>query len=345
MSCFFGLFEEGGIIKRVTIKDVAKQARVSNSTVSHVLNKTRFVKEETRERVLHAVATLGYSPSVAARSLTTNRTQIIGVLIPSARNSFFGEILSGIEEVLRPANYGIVVCNTDEIWQREADYLDLLSRLCVDGILATAATFKWHVSANGHTPIVFFDRSFEGMDGPFVGINNHQAAYKATCYLIKHGHRKIGLLLGEKQLSTGRERFAGFRQALQEHGIEFREQWVMPSIFSIEGGYEATQQILSLPQQPTALLLNNNFLSLGALSALQDVGLHCPQDMSLIGFDDHPWAAVSNPPLTVMQQPTRKIGKIAAQTLLDMINHETRPTSHIILEANLVVRKSCREIE
>ena len=152
-------------------------------------------------------------------------------------------------------------------------------------------------------------------------------------------------MLGEKHLSTGRERFAGFRQALQEHGIEFREQWVVPSLFSIEGGYKATWRILSLPEQPTALLLNNNFLSLGALSALQDVGLRCPQDMSLIGFDDHPWAAVSNPPLTVMRQPTRKIGKIAAQTLLDMINHETRPTSHIILEADLVVRQSCREIE
>ncbi len=341
MSCFL-LALGGEIIKRVTIKDVAKHANVSNSTVSHVLNNTRFVRQETRERVLHAVTTLGYSPSVAARSLTTNRTQIVGVLIPNARNSFFGEILSGIEEVLRPANYGLVVCNTDEIWEREAHYLDLLLRLRVDGILATAATCKWHVQADAHTPIVFFDRSFEGMDAPFVGINNHKAAYQATCHLIEHGHRKIGLLLGEAHLSTGRERFAGFRQALQEHDIELREQWVVPSIFSIEGGYDATQHILSLPERPTALLLNNNFLSVGALLALKDLGLHCPQDVSLIGFDDHPWAAISDPPLTVMRQPTRKIGQISAQSLLDMINEGARPTSHIILQAELVERQSCR---
>lgn len=343
MSCFL-LALGGEIIKRVTIKDVAKHASVSNSTVSHVLNNTRFVRDETRERVLHAVTTLGYSPSVAARSLTTNRTQIIGVLIPNARNSFFGEILSGIEEVLRPANYGIVVCNTDEIWQREAHYLDLLLRLRVDGILATAATFKWHLLADAHTPVVFFDRSFEGMEGPFVGIQNQKAAYKATCHFIEHGHRKIGLLLGEEHLSTGSERFAGFRQALQEHGIELREEWVVPSIFSIQGGYDATQQILSLPERPTALLLNNNFLSVGALSALKDLGLHCPDDISLIGFDDHPWAAVCDPPLTVMRQPTQEIGQIAAQTLLDMINDDVRSESHIILEAELVVRQSCRRI-
>lgn len=317
---------------------------MSNSTVSHVLNDTRFVKEETKKRVLHAITTLGYSPSVAARSLTTNRTQIIGVLIPNAHNIFFGEILRGIEEVLRPANYGIVVCNTDEILEREANYLDLLLRLRVDGILAAAATLKWHVLTRAHTPVVFLDRSFEGMDGPFVGIDNKQAAYQATSHFIENGHRKIGLLLGNEQLSTARERLAGFRQALQEHHIPLREEWIIPSVFSIEAGYKATRQILSLPERPTALLLNNNFLSVAALSALKDFNLHCPEDMSLIGFDDHPWAAVSNPPLTVVRQPTLQLGQIAAQTLLNMINDQPPPEPRIILKAELIVRQSCYSI-
>ena len=318
---------------------------MSNSTVSHVLNDTRFVKEETKKRVLHAIATLGYSPSVAARSLTTNRTQIIGVLIPNARNIFFGEILRGIEEVLRPANYGIVVCNTDEILEREANYLDLLLRLRVDGILATAATLKWHVLTHAYTPVVFLDRSFEGMDGPFVGIDNKLAAYQATSHFIENGHRKIGLLLGYEQLSTARERLAGFRRALQEHDIPLREEWIIPSVFSIEAGYKATRQILSLPERPTALLLNNNFLSVAALSALKDLNLHCPEDMSLIGFDDHPWAAVSNPPLTVVRQPTVQLGQIAAQTLLNMINDQPPPEPRIILKAELIVRQSCYSID
>jgi LacI family transcriptional regulator len=334
-------------LKRPTISDVAKRAGVSKATVSHVINNTRFVEEETRQRVLQAIAELGYRPSSAARSLTTNRTETIGVVISDASNYFFGEVLLGIEDVLRPANYGLIVCNTAEILEREAHYLDLLLRQRVDGVIAAATSQRWDILAQAevqHTPLVFMDRSFEGLGGPFVGVDNKRGAYLGTCHLIECGHRQIGILAGFQRLSTMRERLAGFRQALQEHDIPLPEEWVVTSPLSVEAGREAMRQILTLPERPTAVFFSNNLLSLGALLAIGELGLRCPEDISVIGFDDHPWAAVSDPPLTVVWQPAQQLGQVAAQMALALINGERPPESRVLLECELIVRQSCRTI-
>lgn len=331
-------------MRRPTINDVAKQAGVSKATVSHVINNTRFVEEETRQRVLQAIAELGYRPSSVARSLTTKRTETIGVIISDASNYFFGEVLLGIEDVIRPANYGLIVCNTAEILEREAHYLDLLLRQRVDGIIAAATSQRWTILAQAevqHMPIVFVDRSFEGLGGPFVGVDNKGGAYLGTRHLIECGHRQVGILAGFQRLSTMRERLAGFRQALQEYDILLPEEWIITSPLSIEAGREAMQQILTLSERPKAVFLNNNVLSLGALLAIRELGLHCPDDVSVVGFDDHPWAAVSNPPLTVVRQPVRQLGQVAAQMVLALINGEQPPESHVLLECEMVVRQSC----
>ena len=194
-------------MRRPTINDVAKRAGVSKATVSHVINNTRFVEEETRQRVLQAIAELGYRPSSVARSLTTKRTETIGVIISDASNYFFGEVLLGIEDVLRPANYGLIVCNTAEILEREAHYLDLLLRQRVDGIIAAATSQRWDILAQAevqHTPIVFVDRSFEGLGGPFVGVDNKGGAYLGTRHLIEFGHRQIGILASADQARAAR---------------------------------------------------------------------------------------------------------------------------------------------
>lgn len=331
-------------MRRPTINDVAKRAGVSKTTVSHVINNTRFVEEETRQRVLQAIAELGYRPSTVARSLTTNRTETIGVIVSDASNYFFGEVLLGIEDVLRPANYGLIVCNTAEILEREAHYLDLLLRQRVDGIIAAATSQRWDILAQAevqHMPVVFMDRSFEDLNGPFVGVNNKRGAYLGVRHLIECGHRQIGILAGFQRLSTMRERLAGFRQALQEHDIPLPEKWVVTSPLSIEAGREAMRQILSLPERPTAVFLNNNLLSLGALLAIKELGLRCPEDIALVGFDDHPWAAVSGPPLTVVRQPAQQLGQVAAQMLLDLINGEQPPESRVILDCEVISRQSC----
>jgi LacI family transcriptional regulator, galactose operon repressor len=331
-------------MKRPTISDVAERAAVSKATVSHVINQTRFVEEDTRQRVLQAVAALGYRPSTVARSLTTNRTQMIGVIVSDASNYFFAEVLQGIEAVLRPVDYALIICNTTEILEREAHYLDLLVRQRVDGIIAAATSQRWDVLTEvdtQHIPVVFVDRYFEGLNSPFVGVDNRKGASLGTTHLIQRGYRRIGILAGFQRLSTMRDRLAGFRQTLQEHAIPLAEEWVITSPLSIEGGCEAMRRLMTLTERPDAVFFNNNLLAAGGLLAIQELGLRCPEHVGLLTFDDHPWAAVSCPPLTVVYQPSREVGQIAAQMILNLINGRLPDVSHVILECQLIVRQSC----
>jgi LacI family transcriptional regulator len=330
--------------KRSSIHDVALKAGVSKATVSHVVNGTRFVEEETKNRVLKAIEELSYRPSLAARSLTTNRTQTIGIVVSDVSNSFFAEVLKGIENVFLSKNYSLILCNTNETLERERLYLDLLLSQKVDGVIAAATSQQWDVletAALRHLPMVFVDRKFEGFQHQaYVGADNRGGAYLGTKYLIERGYREIGILAGFERLSSMRERYEGFEQALLDHDIPLREDWVIASPLSIQAGYEAARHILTLPKRPRALFLNNNFLNLGTLMAVNDLGLRCPQDIALVGFDDHPWAAVASPPLTVVRQPAEEIGRIAAEMLFTIINGGEPENPHVTLPCEVIIRQS-----
>jgi DNA-binding LacI/PurR family transcriptional regulator len=189
-------------------------------------------------------------------------------------------------------------------------------------------------------PIVFVDRKFEGMTGPFIGADNAGGAARAAQLLHDRGHRQIGVISGPASLSTMSERLHGFRQQLAAGGVDLPDDWVTQTPTRIEDGKQAAQQLLTLDDRPTALFANNYFHSLGALLAIKESGLRCPQDIALIGFDDHPWAAVSSPPLTVIRQPGRKMGYAAAETLLKMIRGEVVLDTKQIFECELVLRNS-----
>lgn len=348
--------------KRPTISDVAELAKVSKATVSRVINNVDFVEPDTKERVLHAVTQLGYRPNNAARSLTTKRTRTIGMIISDASNLFFGDMLRGVEDVLQPRNYGLLVCNTDEVLERESHYFDLLLRHQVEGIIAAATSRLWDVLGKAelqHTPVVYVDRVAEGLEGPYVGVNNTAGAYLGVSHLIARGHRRIAIVAGFQRLSTMRERLAGCRQALDEHKLSVPEEWIITCPLSIEAGREATRSLLAGPDRPGAIFLNNNLLSLGALLAIKELGLQCPEDVALVGFDDHPWAAVADPPLTVVRQPARALGRVAAETLCSLLDKQLlpegpapsgdagsaaltgRPEQRVLLDCELVVRESC----
>lgn len=325
------------------MNDVARQANVSKATVSHVINSTRFVEEKTKQRVLDAIAALEYRPNAAARSLTTQRTGIIGMVIADATNLFFSEMLLGVEEVIRAKNYGLVVCNTSEILEHEDHYLNLLLGQRVDGIIAAATSQRWNALANAevqHTPVVFVDRGFESLEGPFVGVDNFAGAAAGTKYLIDNGHRQIGILAGLQRLSTMRDRVSGFCQAMDEANLSCPEQWLVTSELSIDGGKEAALALLSQEDRPTALFVNNNLLCLGTLLALRELNLRCPQDISLVSFDDHPWAAVSDPPMTVVRQPSRQVGQNAAEVLCNVLAGTLPSETRMTLPCELIVRQS-----
>lgn len=331
-------------MRRVTISEVAEWAKVSKATVSHVINNSRFVQEDTRNRVLHAVKELGYQPSQVARSLATNRTETIGIIVSDVTNNFFGDVLSGIEDFCRPFNYRLLVCNTAETLEREDQFIEMLVRQRVDGIIDAAASQEWDILKGTdieHTPLVFADRAYEGLTGPYVGVKNCEGALLGVNHLIEGGHQKIGMLAGFQRLSTMRDRLSGFRQAMCEKGLYLPEEWIVTSPLSIEAGREAALKLLTLPDHPTAILIANNFLSLGALLAIRELGLRCPDDIALIGFDDHPWAAVSCPPLTVIRQPSRCVGQAAAKMLLNLINGRELSETRILMDCELVLRQSC----
>lgn len=332
-------------LNQATIQDVATRAGVSKSTVSHVINATRVVEEETRQKVLQAIQELRYRPSAAARSLTTKRTGTVGIVISDSSNPFFGELLLSIEEVLRPQNYATIICNTNETLEYEAHYLDLLLNQRVDGIIAAAMSQPWIELARAevqHTPVVFVDRAFDNMDSFYVGVNNKAGATLGTQHLIGCGYRKIGILAGLRRLSTMRERLDGYCQALHGAGIQVNDQWIVPSQLTVEGGRQAMRAILNLPDKPEALFINNNLLALGALLEVGETNPDLTKELGIVCFDDHPWSAVTNPPLTVVRQPTQKIGQIAAEMILALINDRPVAEKRVILDCELVVRRSCR---
>ena len=325
------------------MRDVAERAGVSKATVSHVINDTRFVEDTTKERVQSAIKELGYRPNIIARSLTTQRTRMIGYIVSDVTNTFFGEIMRGIEDVLISNNYSIMVCNTNEVLEREEYYIDLLLRQGVDGIIAAATSQNWQALSEAsklNIPIVLLDRTFDNASSPYVGVNNRQGAYLGTKHLIEQGYEKIGILSGFQRLSTMRERLSGFEMAMAEHNIHVRDDWSLSSPLSIEDGNKAIKQLMQSDDRPSAVFICNNLLSLGALMGLQELGLRCPDDVAIVGFDDHPWAQVSDPPLTVVRQPTYAIGQSAADKILGALNGNRTDIPSAIFNCELVIRQS-----
>ncbi|MCY3799621.1 MAG: LacI family DNA-binding transcriptional regulator [Chloroflexi bacterium] len=331
-------------MRRITMADVAERAGVSKATVSHVINETRFVEDATKSRVREAIDALGYRPNVAARSLTTQRTRIIGLIISDVTNTFFGELTRGIEDALFANGYSLMLCNTNEVLEREEYYIDILLRQGVDGIIAAATSQDWDAlneAAKLNIPIVMLDRTFENADSPYVGVNNSQGAYLGTRHLIERGYREIGILSGFQRLSTMRERLAGFEQALAEAKLPLRADWRIDSPLTIEDGKRAMQQLMGRTGRPGAVFISNNLLSLGALMGLREMELVCPNDIAIVGFDDHPWARVSDPPLTVVRQPTYAIGETAAQKVLQALNDGDTEVQSALFDCQLVMRQSC----
>jgi LacI family transcriptional regulator len=353
---------------RVNIKAVAEKAGVSTATVSHVVNQTRFVREETRQRVLEAIEHLHYQPSTIARGLATNSTQTIGLIISDIANPFFTAVARGVEDVINQHGYHTIFCNTDEDPAREDEYLRLLSARQIDGLIMAPTGFRSErliQMAEMKLPIVLLDRDTPGIKAPLVGVDNELGGYQATRYLIELGHRRIAILMGMESISTLRDRLRGYQRALQELAIPLdpgliirSDSYFYESPPDLPGApvtlptntqmtpvaYQALSQLLNSPNSPSAMFITNNQMTLGALYTLRECGLQCPEDVSLIAFDDQEWAPLFSPPLTVIRQPTYRLGQTAAQLLMQLINgQEIEIPAHLPIQ--LITRDSCRYLE
>lgn len=329
-----------------TIRDVASRAGVSVATVSHVVNDSRYVAPETKQRVVAAIAELNYRRDGIARSLRRSETGTIGVIISDITNPFFSDLVKGIEHTVHNLEdkMNLILCNTEEDEARERIYLDVLLEKRVDGLILAPAggneDFIARLVATGF-PVVFVDRFLPGVAADSVLVDNRPAAERLVTHLIERGRRRIAVLRATLHANSIDERVEGYNRALAAAGIEADDQLVVDASSSIESAHEGGRRILGLDPLPDAVFCTNNFMTLGMMRALNEAGLECPRDMAIAGFDDFPWADSFRPRITAIEQPSFAMGEEAARLLRDRMKKiRTGPAVSIALETRLLERES-----
>src|SRR5690349_8714977 len=275
--------------RAITMHDIAKEARVSVGTVSNVINKNAPVREPLRSRVLNAITKLGYQPSQLARGLRRNQTAILGMIIPDITNPFFPAVVRGAEDVAYQNSYQLVLCNADNDPEKEQAYLHELRSYRMAGLIlipSVNSLMNPRTDLPRTCPVVCLDRRPKEWGGDSVTVDNSSGAYAATQHLLSLGHRNIGAITGNLHLTNAAERLQGFRTALREAGVTLDPEYIQEGRFDRASGYEKARVLLQLRPRPTALFASNDLIALGALAALRDSGLRCPEDISLVGFDD-----------------------------------------------------------
>jgi LacI family transcriptional regulator len=330
----------------VTIRDVARVAKVHPGTVSRALNaETRgLVNEETAERVLRAAEELGYRPNPIARGLKTNRSYTIGVLIPDITNPLFPPILRGIEDRLGEAGYTSLIVNTDNDADRERSHIEAMRARQVDGFISATARLDRELlaeAAAAEKPLVLVNRSLEDGSAPAVTVDDAFGIRLAVEHIAGLGHKRIGHVAGPQNLSTGHRRYLGFVEAMTDAGLEVQPEYVRFSKwFTEDEGARVCAELLDAAGGLTAIVAANDLLALGCYDTLEERGLGCPEDVSIVGFNDMPFVDRLRPPLTTVRVPQREIGTVAADLMLQRLTDEADGASQILLEPTLVVRGS-----
>ncbi|MCL5998331.1 MAG: LacI family transcriptional regulator [Chloroflexi bacterium] len=330
----------------VTIKDVARAAGVSITTVSHTINGTRRVSDELKARVLRAMEALDYRPNVLARSLRVGQTKTIGLIIPDNSNLFFAEIARAIEDVGYQHGYSVILCNSDGQTDKQQQYVQTLVDKQVDGIVfissGETAEDLQNVIDNG-IEVVVVDRDVPNVSADIVLVDNELAGYQATRYLIDLGHRRIACISGPSQLTPSSHRVDGYRRAMQEAGLGVSAEYLVGGDFQIEGGETGIIKLLGLPSRPSAVFVCNDMMAIGVIRGARRLGLQIPEDLSIVGFDNIALARATCPALTTMAQPIPDIARIATELLIQRMKGDidAPERQRIVLPARLIVRESC----
>jgi LacI family transcriptional regulator len=330
--------------KGVTLKDVAAAANVSRATAARALNSYGYVGDETATRVLEVADALGYRANRVAQALRRGQLPIVGFLPGDIQNAFFARIAHDLEAELRRHGHNLLIASSEESVEQERELLDSLRSLSVRGfILApTSTSDNQHIVslAREGSPIVLIDRVAENVRCDSVVVDNEGGARQAVEYLIANGHRRIALLRDDSRIFTAQERLAGYRNALQAHGIALDESLIEVSRSTVQHAIEATIRLFSRRDRPTALFTVDSLMTQGALLALRSLGIAIPRDVSLVGFDDFDLATFTDPQITVVEQPIAEIGPLAARMLLDRLEGKKDPPRHVRFSTRLLIRGS-----
>lgn len=333
---------------RAGIKQVADLAGVSTATVSHVINNTRFVSEDTKIKVFHAMEELDYRPNSIARSLRSQKSNTIGLIVPilpsDTSNFFFMSVAQGIQHTLKNHGYHLLLSNNSrEQVEDEQEQIKLFNSKWIDGLIiapiADDVSYLKNIVGTDY-PVLFIDRKTVGFQGDCVLADSFGGSYKAVQTLLERGHRNIGLITGELGITTSNERFEGYKKALSDYGVPFDPSLVKASVSSFEGGYECAKELFA-DKAITALFVANNVLTMGAMKYLQEHRIKIPDDIAVIGFDDYDWTQITVPPLTVIRQPAYDLGVKAAEVMIKRISDPDMQHKEYRLPTTLVMRESC----
>ena len=334
-----------------SVRDVAKRAGVSISTVSVALNNSARVSVETHRRVMEAVEATGYSPNSIARSLRLGRTSLIGLVVSEITNPFFAALAKIIQSEAQRAGYNLIVCNSDENASRELELLDILRTQRVAGIIVSPSghdeAYRRALDGFAEMPMVMIDRYLDGLGRGFVGLDSRLAGRMVTQYLLRLGHRRIAFVGGPEGISSADDRFAGFGEAMAEAGFAADPELCRHADFRAETAYSIARELLLRSDRPSAFIAVNNVTMIGTLQAIEDLGFQCPFDVSLAGMAEFPLASVLRPRLTVAAQPIEEIGRRAVASLLKSVARPKGsiedPSAHF-LPPTLLVGGSCRDL-
>lgn len=333
-------------MKHITIKDVARQLNISVSTVSRAFNDKYDIRKETRAKILRVADEMGYRPNPIARKLIQQKTLNVGVVVPEFINSYFPEVIIGIQEVLLDRGYQILVMQSNECYTTELKNIKTLEDSMVDGIIISLSSevhnndYYIRMIEKGY-PIVFFNRVDEDIPASQVIFDDYKWAYFATEHLIKQGYRKIYHFSGYQHLSLSCNRIRGYRKAMDKFSVPYTDDYIIETGFFIEEGQKVMEKLLAEGNIPDAIFATNDPTAIGAMKAIKKAGMKIPDDIALVGFSESKMAEVVDPPLTSVSQPTFEIGRTAAELLLRQIEADGFATSKtVVLNGKLNVRGS-----
>lgn len=343
-------------MKPITVYDIAKEAKVSVATVSRVLNNTAPVKKETRERINELIHKYQFQPNALARSLTKKETGMIGIILPDITNPFFPEVLAGFDQEIRSKGYTYFLCDTvsangdhADQYIRESQYLNALAEKQVDGIVMLGGRIDLAkpgreltdevVELGKRLPVLLINGRLPGSSLSRVVMDERLGAELATRHLIELGHRDIAIVGGYRHMTNTLQRTAGFTKTMEEHGLTVRKEWMLHEGFSVASGKLFMSRLLELPKRPTAVFCMNDLVAIGVLKAAYQAGLRVPQDISITGYDDVPYASNSIPELTTVSLKAHELGRTAAE-LLHMMITKTKVPKTTLLKPELIIRES-----
>ncbi|MGV8984423.1 LacI family DNA-binding transcriptional regulator [Clostridium sp.] len=327
----------------VGIKDIAKECKVSATTVSRALNNSSEISKKTREFILRTCDQRGYIPNSSARNLILNKTNMIGLLIPDITNQYYAYVSKGVSSYLEKIGYGLVLCNSDRNKENETRNINFLSQKRVDGIILIPVKPKVsdYEKIIKNVPLVMVDNYVNDLDISYVGNDNYAGSRKIVSHMLGQGYRKIGVILGDESSSASNERLKAYKDLLIENNIEINLEILLNSSATFEDGFKLAKILID--QKVDAIFTINDTVAMGVMKYCHMNNIQIPKDIGIAGYDDIEQAAMLPVPLTTIHQRKFQLGNIAAKILMDEINNNESAKQKIILQPELIIRKSCNE--